>query len=158
MNHDHARSAPTAPKPPHARSAGATATACAPATLAGSIRCTMRGGPAGPVRMAAASIALGAALALAAGASLAPAPALAQAGAAADASAMASGEVRRVDREAAKLTIRHGEIPHLEMPPMTMVFRVRDAALLEGLKEGGRDRVRAEEGGRQFVGGAVKSE
>lgn len=158
MNHDHARSAPTAPKPPHARSAGATATACAPATLAGSIRCTMRGGPAGPVRMAAASIALGAALALAAGASLAPAPALAQAGAAADASAMASGEVRRVDREAAKLTIRHGEIPHLEMPPMTMVFRVRDAALLEGLKEGDRIRFRAEKDGRQYVVVALKPE
>lgn len=158
MNHDHARSAPTAPKAPHARSAGTTPTACTPATLAGSIRCTMRGGPAGPVRMAAASIALGAALALAAGASLAPAPALAQAGAAADASAMASGEVRRVDREAAKLTIRHGDIPHLEMPPMTMVFRVRDAALLEGLKEGDRIRFRAEKDGRQYVVVALKPE
>ena len=66
MNHDHALSAPTAPtapKPPHARSAGATATACAPATRDGSTRCAVRrGGPAGPVRMAAASIALGAAL------------------------------------------------------------------------------------------------
>ena len=162
MNHDHALSAPTAPtapKPPHARSAGATATACAPATRDGSTHCAVRrGGPAGPVRMAAASIALGAALALAAGASLAPAPALAQAGAAADASAMASGEVRRVDREAAKLTIRHGEIPHLEMPPMTMVFRVRDAALLEGLKEGDRIRFRAEKDGRQYVVVALKPE
>ena len=158
MNHDHARSAPTAPKPPHARSAGATATACAPATRDGSTRCAVRRGGPAPVRMAAASIALGAALALAAGASLAPAPALAQAGAAADASAMASGEVRRVDREAAKLTIRHGEIPHLEMPPMTMVFRVRDAALLEGLKEGDRIRFRAEKDGRQYVVVALKPE
>lgn len=161
MNHDHALSAPTAPtapKAPHARSAGATPTACAPATRDGSTRCAVRGGPAVPVRMAAASIALGAALALAAGASLVPAPALAQAGAAADASAMASGEVRRVDREAAKLTIRHGEIPHLEMPPMTMVFRVRDAALLEGLKEGDRIRFRAEKDGRQYVVVALKPE
>jgi Cu/Ag efflux protein CusF len=101
--------------------------------------------------MAAASIALGAALALAAGASLAPAPALAQAGAAADASAMASGEVRRVDAAGGKLTIRHGEIPNLEMPPMTMVFRVRDAAMLQGLQQGDKIRFAAEKDGSQYV-------
>lgn len=151
MNHDRALFAPSAPEAPQARTAGTTPTACTPATRNGSAGFTMRSRPSAPVRMAAASLALGAALALAAGASLAPAPAHAQAGAAADASAMTSGEVRRIDREAAKLTIRHGEIPHLEMPPMTMVFRVRDAALLEGLKEGDRIRFRAEKDGRQYV-------
>lgn len=72
----------------------------------------------------------------------APATTLAQAPAAA---AMASGEVRKVDREAGKLTIKHGPIDNLKMPPMTMVFRVKDAALLEGLQPGAKIRFQAEE-------------
>jgi Cu(I)/Ag(I) efflux system periplasmic protein CusF len=69
----------------------------------------------------------------------------------ASAEASASGEIRRVDRAGGKLTLRHGEIPNLDMPPMTMVFRVRDGALLEGLKEGDRVRFRAEKDGSQYV-------
>lgn len=52
------------------------------------------------------------------------------------------GEIRRIDRSNAKLTIRHGEIRHLDMPPMTMDFEVADKALLAPLKVG--DRVRFE--------------
>ncbi len=48
--------------------------------------------------------------------------------------AKAEGEVRKVDREAKKLTLRHGPIPNLEMPDMTMVFRVVDAKMLDGLE------------------------
>ena len=48
--------------------------------------------------------------------------------------AKAEGEVRKVDREAKKLTVRHGPIPNLEMPDMTMVFRVADPRMLEGLE------------------------
>ena len=50
------------------------------------------------------------------------------------------GEVRKVDLDAKKLTLRHGEIRNLGMPPMTMVFQVQDAALLKNLKVG--DKVR----------------
>nr|WP_026354626.1 copper-binding protein [Massilia niastensis] len=82
-------------------------------------------------------------LALSAASSI-PAPARADAPAAAAAAAasagMVSGEVRKVDRDAGKLTIRHGPLASLNMPPMTMVFRVRDAALLAQLKRG--DRIR----------------
>jgi Cu/Ag efflux protein CusF len=46
------------------------------------------------------------------------------------------GEVRKIDKAQAKITLRHGEIKHLEMPPMTMVFRVKDAKLLDGLTVG----------------------
>ena len=46
------------------------------------------------------------------------------------------GEVRKVDKSAGKLTIRHGEIRNLEMPAMTMVFTAQDPAMLDGLKEG----------------------
>ena len=48
--------------------------------------------------------------------------------------AKAEGEVRKVDRDAKKLTLRHGPIPNLEMPDMTMVFRVADARMLDGLE------------------------
>ena len=53
-------------------------------------------------------------------------------------------EVRKVDKEAAKVTLRHGEISNLGMPPMTMVFRVKDPAWLDRFKEGDRIRFRAE--------------
>jgi Cu(I)/Ag(I) efflux system periplasmic protein CusF len=50
--------------------------------------------------------------------------------------AATDGEVRKVDKGAGKLTIRHGEIRNLEMPAMTMVFTVKDPAMLQRLKEG----------------------
>ena len=58
--------------------------------------------------------------------------------------AFADGEVRRVDKDARKITIRHGAIANLEMPPMTMVFQVRDAALLENVKPGDKIRFAAD--------------
>ena len=51
-----------------------------------------------------------------------------------------SGEVRKVDRDNLKITIKHGEIKSLDMPPMTMVFTVKDPAMLEVAKPG--DKVR----------------
>lgn len=44
---------------------------------------------------------------------------------------MTDGEVRKIDKEAGKITIKHGEIKHMEMPGMTMVFVVKDKALLD---------------------------
>jgi Cu(I)/Ag(I) efflux system protein CusF len=49
---------------------------------------------------------------------------------------MADGEVRRVDKGAGKVTIKHGPLQNLDMPAMTMVFRVKDPAMLDQLKEG----------------------
>ena len=46
---------------------------------------------------------------------------------------MAEAEVRKVDKDAKKITLKHGPIKNLEMPGMTMVFQVRDAALLDKL-------------------------
>jgi Cu/Ag efflux protein CusF len=39
---------------------------------------------------------------------------------------MADGEVREIDKDAKKITLRHGELKQLDMPPMTMVFQVKD--------------------------------
>jgi Cu/Ag efflux protein CusF len=63
---------------------------------------------------------------------------------AAAAADFASGEVRRIDREQKKITLRHGEIRSLDMPPMSMVFNVRDAALLDTVAVGDRVRFKAE--------------
>lgn len=46
------------------------------------------------------------------------------------------GEVRKVDKEAGKITLKHGEIKNLDMPGMTMVFQVKDPAMLEAVKAG----------------------
>ncbi len=56
----------------------------------------------------------------------------------------AEAEVRRVEAATGRIQLRHGPIANLDMPPMTMVFRVRDPALLEGLKEGDRIWITAE--------------
>ena len=49
---------------------------------------------------------------------------------------MVDGEVRKIDLNAKKITLKHGEIKNLEMPPMTMVFQVKDPAMLEKVKVG----------------------
>ena len=45
------------------------------------------------------------------------------------------GEVRTVNKDAGKITLKHGDIKNLDMPGMTMVFQVRDTALLEKLAQ-----------------------
>jgi Cu/Ag efflux protein CusF len=64
---------------------------------------------------------------------------------------MTEGEVRKVDRETNKLTIKHGEIRNLDMPPMTMVFQVKNAAVLEKIKPGDKVRFAVEKTAAGFV-------
>jgi Cu(I)/Ag(I) efflux system periplasmic protein CusF len=61
------------------------------------------------------------------------------------------GEVRKIDLDAGKLTLRHAEIKSLDMPPMTMVFVVKDKALLEKLKTGDKVRFKAVNDGGKFT-------
>jgi Cu(I)/Ag(I) efflux system protein CusF len=61
-------------------------------------------------------------------------------------------EVRKVDRDGAKVTLKHGEIKNLDMPAMTMVFTVKDKALLENVKAGDKVRFKAaHEAGKYIV-------
>ena len=60
------------------------------------------------------------------------------AGASADAAEMTDGEVRKVDMEAGKVTLKHADIKSLDMPAMTMVFVVKDKALLEKTSVGAK--------------------
>ena len=59
------------------------------------------------------------------------------------ATAMTDGEVRKVDKEAGKVTLRHGPIANLDMPGMTMVFKAVDSKMLDTLKEGDKVRLSA---------------
>lgn len=67
----------------------------------------------------------------------------------------AVAEIRRVDVANKRMTLKHGEIKSLDMPPMTMVFYVEDAALLQGLKEGDSVRVRVRLEGKRYLVTAV---
>ena len=58
--------------------------------------------------------------------------------------AFTDAEVRKVDKEAGKVTLKHGPIVNLEMPAMTMVFRVKEAAMLDKVKAGDKVRFKAE--------------
>ncbi len=65
---------------------------------------------------------------------------------------MTEGEVKKVDIEAGKVTIKHGEIKHMDMPGMTMVFTAKDKNLLGKVKPG--DKVKfmvVNEGGKMVV-------
>jgi Cu/Ag efflux protein CusF len=73
------------------------------------------------------------------------------AGATQSSSAMAEGEVRRVDKDAKKITIKHGPLQKLDMPAMTMVFQVSDPAMLEKVKAGDKVRFDAEKVGGAFM-------
>ena len=75
----------------------------------------------------------------------------------ADAGEMTDGEVRRVDKEAGKLTLRHAEIKSLDMPAMTMVFQVKEPALLNLVKVGDKVRFRAEKSGSGYVVTAIEA-
>ena len=64
---------------------------------------------------------------------------------------MTDAEVRKVDLEGKKLTLKHGEIKNLEMPGMTMLFQVRDPAMLTAVKAGDKVKFRSEKVGGAFV-------
>jgi Cu(I)/Ag(I) efflux system periplasmic protein CusF len=61
------------------------------------------------------------------------------------------GEVRKVDKESNKLTLKHGDIKNLDMPAMTMVFRVKDPTSLDKLKPGDKILFRAIKDSSGFV-------
>jgi Cu(I)/Ag(I) efflux system periplasmic protein CusF len=64
---------------------------------------------------------------------------------------LADGEVRKVDKENKKITLKHGLIKSLDMPGMTMVFQVKDAAMLDNLKAGDKVKFKAEQAGSAIV-------
>lgn len=57
---------------------------------------------------------------------------------------MTEGEVRKIDKDNQKITLKHGDIKNLGMPGMTMVFKVKEAAMLDKVKVGDKVRFKAE--------------
>lgn len=69
---------------------------------------------------------------------------------------LTDAEVRKVDRDNAKITLKHGEIKSLDMPGMTMVFQVKDTAVLDKLKAGDKVRFKATKEGGTFFASEVQ--
>jgi Cu/Ag efflux protein CusF len=65
--------------------------------------------------------------------------------------AMADAEVRKLDVAGGKVTLKHGEIKRMDMPPMTMVYRVKDPAQLSRLQVGDKVRFSAEKIDGQYT-------
>jgi len=57
---------------------------------------------------------------------------------------LSDAEVKKVDREQGKITLKHGPIENMGMPGMTMVFRVQNPSMLDQVKAGDKVRFRAE--------------
>lgn len=70
---------------------------------------------------------------------------------AADPAPLSQGEVRKVDAAAQKITLRHGPIASIGMPPMTMVFEVARPELLEGVSLGEKVRFQVQQQGSRYV-------
>lgn len=65
---------------------------------------------------------------------------------------MAEGEIRKISKDTGKLTIKHGPIKSMDMPPMTMVFTAKDPALLDKVAVGDKIRfVVVDEAGQMVV-------
>lgn len=73
------------------------------------------------------------------------------------ASEMTAAEVRKVDKDNGKLTLKHAEIKSLDMPAMTMVFTVKDKAVLDKFKAGDKVRFKAEQSGGAYVVTAIEA-
>jgi Cu(I)/Ag(I) efflux system periplasmic protein CusF len=61
------------------------------------------------------------------------------------------GEVKKIDKATGRITLKHGDIKHLDMPPMTMVFRVSDPKMLDGVAVGDKVRFAADKVGGNYT-------
>ncbi len=74
---------------------------------------------------------------------------------AAETGVMSDGVVRRIDMDNGKITLRHGPIPNINMPPMTMVYRVQPPSLLNKVKVGDTVKFHAEEINGSYIVTAI---
>jgi Cu/Ag efflux protein CusF len=66
------------------------------------------------------------------------------------------GEIRKIEKAQAKITLRHGELKELDMPPMTMVFRVGSPAMLDNLAVGDKVKFDAAKVGGNYTVTAIR--
>jgi Cu(I)/Ag(I) efflux system periplasmic protein CusF len=70
---------------------------------------------------------------------------------------MTEAEVRKVDKENKKITLKHGAIKNLDMPAMTMVFGVNDAAMLDKVQAGDKVQFKATNDAGKFTVTEIQS-
>ena len=58
--------------------------------------------------------------------------------------ALTDAEVKKVDAASGKITLKHGALQNVGMPPMTMAFKAKDAAMLAHAHAGDKVKVRIE--------------
>lgn len=71
---------------------------------------------------------------------------------------MADGEVRKIDKAQGKITLKHGEIKNLDMPPMQMVFKADPPALLDKVQVGDKVRFQAAKVGGTYTVTAIEKQ
>jgi Cu/Ag efflux protein CusF len=76
---------------------------------------------------------------------------------AAQASVMSEGVVRKIDAANGRITLKHGPLVNLDMPAMTMVFRVQPPALLHAVKVGDKVKFHAESINGAYTVTAIQS-
>ena len=70
---------------------------------------------------------------------------------------LSEATVKKVDPAAGTVTLAHGPIANLGMPPMTMMFKAKDKAMLKKVKAGDKVRFRAEETGGAYTGVRIEA-
>lgn len=70
---------------------------------------------------------------------------------------MSSGEVKKIDKESQKITLKHGEIKNMDMPGMTMVFKVQDPSLMDNINVGDKVNFKAEKRNGAIVVTAIET-
>jgi Cu/Ag efflux protein CusF len=79
------------------------------------------------------------------------------AGTPASAAPLSEGEIRKVDKVAKKITIKHGPLVNLDMPAMTMVFQVKHPAILDKLKAGDKVKFEAQKLGSAYIATRIET-
>ncbi len=67
------------------------------------------------------------------------------------ADSLSEGTVKKIDAATQRVMLAHGPIANIGMGPMTMMFKVKEPALLKTLKEGDKVRFRVEEIGGDYT-------
>jgi Cu/Ag efflux protein CusF len=64
---------------------------------------------------------------------------------------LSEGTVKKIDAPSQRVMLAHGPIANIGMAPMTMMFKVKDAAMLKKLKDGDKVRFRVEDVGGEYT-------
>ncbi len=64
---------------------------------------------------------------------------------------LTEGEIRKIDQDTGRVTLRHGPIENLSMPGMTMIFQAVPAEQLDDLEAGDKVRFRAVKNNGSFI-------